>query len=175
VKPGSARRLLGAAAVCALALAGSAGAHGPASPRQGAFVATVSSIDPNVVGLRARVVRGDEILVANLTRDDVVILGRDGGTLHRIPAGTSRAWHDSRVTADGPPPRVEGSAPVFVKDWQIPGRAGGQSFAIEGFLGYVPPRGSGEGGTSPLVYVLSAAGLLAVAGLAVLLLERRLH
>ena len=137
-------------------------------------MATVSSVEPNVVGLRARVVRGDEIAVANLSRDAVVILGQDGRALYTIPAGKSRVWHDSRVVANGPLPQVEGSAPVFVKDWRIPGRSGGRAFAIEGFLGYVPPeQQQDEDGAPWLVYVIAVASLLAIAAGSAYALERR--
>ena len=156
-----------------LAVAAPARAHGPASPQVGAFVATVSSIDPNVVGLEARVVLYDELVVANRTLGPVVIFDRDGGVLRRIASGKSFAWHDPRVVANRAQ-RESGADPGRVKNWRIPGRAAGKPFAIEGFLGYIPPPAqAGDGGGSTMPKILGAVALLALAGVGIYLLERR--
>jgi hypothetical protein len=156
-----------------LAVAAPARAHGPASPQVGAFVATVSSIDPNVVGLEARVILYDELVVANRTLGPVVILDSGGRVLRRIPSGDSFAWHDPRVVASRAE-REAGADPGRVKNWRIPGRAAGKPFAIEGFLGYVPPRAEAdEDESSVLPKVVAVAGLVAFAGAGIYLLERR--
>jgi hypothetical protein len=127
----------------------------------------VASVRPNVVGLQARVVLGDQLQVTNLSPRPVVILDRGGGPFIRIAAGESRAWHDPRVVGRGsPPPPTPGApkgAPRFVKNWSVPGRASRQAFAIDGFLGWVPPAGEDEGGAAP--WFLFAGGALALVAL----------
>ncbi len=153
-------------AVLALALPGAAAAHELPGGKPEGYVATVSAIEPNVVGLQARTVLGDQVLVSNLTRGAVVILDEQGRPFIRIPSGGSRAWHDPRVVELRPRPApAEGAGESegrFVKNWRIPGRAGRREFAIEGFLGWVPPPESDEEGVPA---VLLAGGALVLVGL----------
>jgi hypothetical protein len=108
-------------------------------------------------------VLGDQLGVANATGKRVVILGRAGKPVVRIPSGATRTWHDGRLlgTGDPPPPAAGASeaAPRFVRNWRIPGRVGGRAFAVEGSLAWVPPPPAEEeaGGAAALVAV-SAAG-----------------
>jgi hypothetical protein len=139
-------------------------------------VATVASIRPNVVGLQARVVFGDQLQVTNLSRRQVEILDRAGKPFIRIPTGANRAWHDPRVVGRGdPPPATPGApegAPRFVKNWSVPGRAAGQSFTIDGFLGWVPPEDSGGQGISAFLLAGGALGLVALSAVAAYVLGR---
>ena len=61
------------------------------------------------------------------------------------------------------------------KNWRIPGRVRGKRFAIEGFTGYVPPpaQPAADDGSSPVLPVVAAVILLAIAAGAVYLFERR--
>ena len=140
------------------------------------YVATVSGVEPNVVGVSAMTVLGDQVLVRNLTQSPVVILDRQGRPLIRIGAGKSRSWHDGRVVESGPPPPPPAgaaeNAPRFVKNWTIPGRAGPRRFAITGFLGWVPPRQRADGDTPWTVWVGGAAVLVALSAGAAYLLGR---
>jgi hypothetical protein len=170
------RVAVGVAAI-ALVVAGDADAHQPDTAIPTGYVATVSGIQPNVVGLGVTVVLGDQVLVRNLTRGPVMILDRRGRPFIRVAAGRSRAWHDVRVVETGPPPPARPGAdsaePRFVKNWRIPGRAGTRPFAISGFLGWAPPDQSGSGGGTPLaVWVGGATFLLALSVGAVWLLGR---
>src|SRR5919199_3937741 len=72
-------------AVGALALAAAAYGHGPFGPVHG-YVSTVSSIEPNVLGLEARVV-GDQLLLRNWSGKTVTILGPDGTPYLRFGGG----------------------------------------------------------------------------------------
>lgn len=92
--------------------------------------------------------------------------------MHTIAARRSFAWHDRRLGASGPPPKGSAVAP---KNWRIPGRVRGKSFAIEGFTGYVPPQkqAAADDGAFPIVPVIAAAALLALAASAIYLFERR--
>jgi hypothetical protein len=141
------------------------------------FVATVASVRPNVVGLQARVVFGDQLQVTNLSRRQVEILDRAGKPFIRIPSGSNRAWHDPRVVGRGdPPPPTPGApegAPRFVKNWTVPGRAAAQAFVIDGFLGWVPPEESGGEGTSTFLLAGGALALVALSAGAAYLLGRR--
>ena len=170
-------RIVGAAVVAALVAPAAAGAHEPGVGTSTGFVATVSAVEPNVVGLQARVVLGDQLLVTNLTDKRVELLDRAGKPFIRIPSGSSRAWHDRRIVGRGePPPPVAGApetASRFVKNWRIPGRVAGRAFAIEGFLGWVPPGEDEDGGAPPFVLAGGAAALLAFSLLAAYLLGRR--
>jgi hypothetical protein len=63
---------------CALALASSAAAHDRTGTARG-YVSTVASIQPNVLGLGAFVVGGDDrLLLRNLSGKQILILGYDG-------------------------------------------------------------------------------------------------
>jgi hypothetical protein len=99
---------ISAVALVALATAPAAFGHGPFGPARG-YVSSVTSIEPNVLGLQASVV-GDRLLVRNWSTRTVTILGPDGrpslrfgrrGVFapsglgwKRISAGTSYGWHD---------------------------------------------------------------------------------
>ncbi|MGH2931720.1 MAG: hypothetical protein ACRDKK_02545 [Gaiellaceae bacterium] len=124
------------------------------------------------MGLEARIVLNDELVVTNRTESPALILDESGRTLHTIAARKSFAWHDRRLGASGPPPRASGVAP---KNWRIPGRVRGKRFAIEGFTGYVPPpvQPAADDGSSRVVPVVAAVVLLAIAASAVYLFERR--
>jgi len=163
-------------AALALLLAGYAAAHRPDVGIPSGYVATVSRVEPNVVGLSVGTVLGDQLFVRNLTRAPVVILDRMGRPFLRIAAGHSRAWHDVRVVETGPPPPARPDAPAgephFVKNWSVPGRSGPRRFAIRGFLGWVPPRQTGGNGTPLAVWIGGAAFLLALSVGAVYLLGR---
>ncbi len=116
----------------------------------------------------------DELVVANRTLGPVVLFDRDGGVLRRIPPGKSFAWHDPRVVASRAQHEA-GADPGRVKNWRIPGRAAGKPFAIEGWLGYVPPADPTNGGGDgvSLVWVaVAAASLLALASAGIYVLER---
>jgi hypothetical protein len=136
----------------------------------------VSGVQPNVVGVSATTVLGDQVLVRNLTQTPVVIFDRRGRPFIRIGTGKSRSWHDARVVDTGPPPPpapgAAENAPRFVKNWTIPGRAGQRRFAISGFLGWVPPQRKADGGTPWIVWVGGAAVLLALSAGAAYVLGR---
>jgi hypothetical protein len=99
------------------------------------FVSTVSYVEPQVPGLLIRVIGGHERLsMRNLTQKPIVIFGADGRPTLRLEPGDAGAVADARIGATGPPPdQGEGE---FVKNWRIAGEAGGEPFAIVGFLGY---------------------------------------
>jgi hypothetical protein len=170
------KRFAGALAVAAL-IPAPAAAHEPQSGKPVGYAASVTAIQPNVLGLRARTVLGDQLLVSNLSRTPIVILDASGGPLIRIPTGRSRAWHDARIVETGPPPEpppgVDPDAPRFVKAWRVPGRAGGRAFAINGVLGWVPPDESAEGSPVALLAGGTIFLLALTAGGAYLLLRSR--
>lgn len=153
-----------------------AGAHEIGTGMPTGFVATVSAVRPNVVGLEARVVLGDQLSVRNLSGKPVEILDRGGKPFLQIPTGSSRAWHDPRVVGTGdPPPSAPGAseaAPRFVKNWSVPGRVAGRSFAIGGFLGWVPPEESADEGVPPFLLAGGALALVALSAVAAFLLGR---
>ncbi len=138
------------------------------------FVSTVSTIDPFVPGLLVQVLGGHERLsLTNLTRKTVVILGDDGRPVARIPPSENRVWADPRIGSSEPPPDREG----LVRNWRIPGTAGGEPFEIVGFLGYRPPPGASggaNGGLPTWAIVLAVAGgaLVLAAALAIALRRR---
>ena len=134
-------------------------------------MATVASIEPNVLGLRARGVLGDQILLSNLSPTRIVILDPSGRASIHVPSGESHTWHDQRVLATDEPP--SGDEPQVVKNWRIPGRAGGRRFEIVGFLGWVPPPQSGDDGTSPFLLGALALALVGLSLVGVFVLGRR--
>jgi hypothetical protein len=156
-------RIVAAVVLGVLALPLPARAHETGTGTPTGFVATVAAVEPNVVGLQARIVLGDQLLITNLSRNRVEILDRTGKPFIGIPAGGSRAWHDARVVGQGePPPAAPGApeaAPRFVKNWTVPGRTAGRAFAVRGFLGWVPPAESGDEGVP---FVVLAGGALAL-------------
>jgi hypothetical protein len=170
-------RVAVAAALLALAAPLPAAAHEPGAPTLSGYVATVSAIEPAVLGLRARAVAGDQVVLSNLSRGPVVILDPAGEPFIRIASGSSRAWHDTRVVERGSPPPPAPGAPAtdprFVKNWTIPGRAGTRRFAIRGFLGWVPPNVSEDDGVSPVLLAAAAAALVALSAAGAYLLGRR--
>jgi hypothetical protein len=134
-----------------------AGAHGPYGRAHG-YISSVSAIDPNILGLEARVV-GDQLLLRNWSGKTVTIFGTDGAPRLRfappgvflktgprwlrVSGGTSFSWHDPRVAWRGVgPPEVVRRAPSqahFIRRWTVPGTATGTRFVIHGLLGYAPP------------------------------------
>jgi hypothetical protein len=163
-----------ASALAALACAGGASAH--EGTTHVGFVSTVSTIDPFVPGLLVRVIGGHERLsVTNLTRKTVVIFGARGRPIARIPPGENRVWAEPRVGATEEPPEEEG----LVRNWRIPGTAGGQRFEIVGFLGYRPPPGASRGADDSalpgwaIALVAAGGALLVLAALALPLRRRK--
>jgi hypothetical protein len=188
------RFVVGVAALVALVSASAASAHGPGGSTSTGYVASVSGIEPTVVGLRAQPAYGDQILVSNLSPQPIVIFDAKGlpflrftklrgverrtaGGWKRVARTQSYAWHDPRVVGHGPPPAPAPGAGAgesrFVKNWRIPGDAGGRDFEILGFLGWVPPPDQGGDGVSKTLLVAGALGLLALSIAAVVLLGRR--
>jgi hypothetical protein len=137
---------------------------------------TVSAIEPNVLGLRARGVLGDQILLSNLTRAPVVILDPTGRPFIRVASGKSHTWHDTRVVASGdPPPPAARSGerdPRLVKNWRIPGRTGKRQFTIVGFLGWVPPEERENEGAPAWLLAGGALALIALSAVAAYFLGR---
>ncbi|MGH3080020.1 MAG: hypothetical protein ACRDNH_02650 [Gaiellaceae bacterium] len=137
----------------------------------------MSAIEPNVLGLRARGVLGDQILLSNLSATPVVIHDPAGRRFIRVPAGKTRTWHDMRVVATGdPPPPTAGAGerdPRLVKHWRIPGRAGARRFEITGFLGWVPPERSADQGVSGWLLAGLALVLVALSAAAAFVLSKR--
>jgi hypothetical protein len=138
------------------------------------FVSTVSTIDPPQLGLLVRVVGGHESLsVRNLTKKRVVILGETGQPTLQLAPGRSGSVRDRRIGSTGPPP-AEGE---FVKNWRIPGRAGGAPFEIVGFLGYRAPVDEGPADWTVPAWAIALAivvgGSLVTAALALPLIRRK--
>lgn len=124
--------------------------------------------------MRARGVLGDQILLSNLSPTRVVIFDPSGRPFIGVPSGESHTWHDQRVLAKGEPP--SGDDPQVVKNWRIPGRAGGRRFDIVGFLGWVPPPerdDDGGGGASAFLLGGLALALVGLSLVAVFVLGRR--
>jgi hypothetical protein len=187
------KRLLVFAAVVGLVLTGGAAAHGPHGVNGTGYVASVNVVEPQVFGLEAKVILDDQLLVSNLTRKPLQILDQSGrpfirfrstgverlmrGEWRRMNTGAAYAWHDSRVVGSGtPPPAAPGAAettPRFVRNWAVPGRVGGQAFAIEGALAYVQPAKQSGEGVSTALLVGGALALAALSVAAVVLLGRR--
>src|SRR5919198_2805238 len=69
-------RRISLVAAAVLVAAPAADGHGPFGPARG-YVSSVSSIEPNVLGLQATVV-GDRLVVRNWSTKTVAILGPDG-------------------------------------------------------------------------------------------------
>ncbi|HEY7707990.1 MAG TPA: hypothetical protein VH968_12560 [Gaiellaceae bacterium] len=188
------RRAAALAALVALVLPAAAAAHGPGALTGSGYVASVRVVEPQILGLEARVIRNDELLVSNLTRKEVEILDRSGrpfirlrpegaerlvsGEWRRMNTGAAYAWHDSRVVGEGEPPGPAAGqpkdAPRFVRDWSVPGRVvGGRRFTIDGALAWIPPPQQSDAGTPAWVLVAGAAGLVALSLAALFFLGRR--
>ncbi|HVD26570.1 MAG TPA: hypothetical protein VNB86_11315 [Gaiellaceae bacterium] len=187
------RRRIVLAAVVALVPAGAAFAHGPHGVNGTGYVASVKVVDPQVVGLEAKVILDDQLLVSNLTRKPLQILDRSGrpfirfrpsgverlldGEWRHMNSGAAYAWHDSRVVGSGTPPPVDPgaaeTAPRFVRNWTVPGRVGAKAFAIEGALAWVEPPRQQDEGVSTALLVGGALALAALSLGAMLLLGRR--
>jgi len=160
-------------AVTVLALTCAAGARAHEGGSHTGFVATVSGIEPPVLGLLVSVVGGHERLsVRNWTRKTIVVFGEDGRETLRLGPGDAGAIVDPRIGSSGRPP-AEGE---FVENWRIPGAADGERFEIVGFLGYRPPAGA-EGADSGLpawaIALTVGSAILLTAALALPLLARR--
>ena len=128
------------------------------------------------MGLRAQIVLGDQLLVANLSAKPVEIFDQSGDSFIHIASGKSRVWHDARIVGRGDPTLptsgAKASDPRFVKNWTIPGRTAGRQFAIEGFLGWIPPEESKDEGVPVLALAGGALALLALFAAAAYLLGR---
>ena len=178
--------------LAALAAAPAASAHGPFGPAHG-YVSSVGFIEPNVLGLEARVV-GDRLLLRNWSGKTVTILGPDGAPYlrfgrggvylnsgpkwQRVTGGTSFSWHDPRVAWLGTrPPEVVAREPDrshFLRRWSVPGTAAGRRFVIHGLLGYAPPPRSKDDSSGWATWLaLAVAGLAAAGGGALLLVRSR--
>jgi hypothetical protein len=184
-------RLLSLVAVAVLAAAPAAYGHGPFGPARG-YVSSVSSIEPNVLGLQASIA-GDRLVVRNWSTKTVTILGSDGrpslrfgrhGVFanqgfgwKRISGGTSYSWHDPRVRWTGRQPpaavRQHPDQAHFLRAWSVPGTAGGKPFVIRGLLGYAPPPGATREARSWATWLAVALGGAAAAGLAFLVVRSR--
>jgi hypothetical protein len=174
----------------ALAAAPAAFGHGPFGPAKG-YVSSVTSIEPNVLGLQASVV-GDQLVVRNWSRKTVTILGPDGRPYlrfgrrgifanagfgwKRVSRGTSYGWHDSRVrwTARQPPEAVRRhpDRAHFLRAWGVRGSADGKPFLIRGLLGYAPPPAT-KSDSHPWTWLAAALGPVAAAGLVFFVLRSR--
>ena len=101
------------------------------------YVSTVSGVEPLIPGLLVDVTGAHEWLsVRNWTPARVVIFDERGRPAETLQPGETRAWRDPRIQPPpGAPPKEEG----IVRNWRIPGEAGGRRFEIVGFLGYRPP------------------------------------
>jgi hypothetical protein len=163
--------VLTACAVAICITAASAQAH-----RTGAhsgLISTVSTIDPNVPGLLVRVLDGHvRLSVANLTQQDVYILGAPREQRLRVSAGRTRVWREPRVGANETPPDEDG----LIRYWRIPGETGGKRFEIIGFLGYRAPPGAHDDSDVPkwaVVLAIAGGAVLLAGALAVPFLVRR--
>lgn len=163
------RPVLGAALAVACALPGASWAHGQ---HYEGFVSTISEIDPPLPGLLANVLDGDRRLsLENLTQETVVILDRHGRPFVRLRPGQHRSWHEPRIHSAGPPPRRSG----LVRRWKIPGRAGGEPFVIEGYLGYAAPAAppASQGTNAGVIAAVVVITLVLLAALALPLVRRK--
>ena len=151
------------AAAAAVACSGSARAHEGGA--HSGFAAQVSVIDPFLPGLLINVVGGHERLsLTNLTKKRIVILDDSGRILVRVPPGKTEVWSEPRISAGADPPEEEG----LVRNWRIEGRADGEPFEILGFLGYRPPPGNENEGSSslPVLAIVVAGGVFALGAVA---------
>ena len=183
-------RLLFATTALVLALAPAALGHGPFGPLKG-YVSSVSSIEPNVLGLQASVV-GDQLVVRNWSTSTVTILGPDGRPYlrfgrhgvfassgfgwKRISGGTSYSWHDPRVRWTGrQAPEAVRRHPEqahFLRAWRVRGSAAGRPFVIRGLLGYAPPAAA-KSDSRWRTWLAAALGGAAAAALAFLVRRSR--
>jgi hypothetical protein len=156
-----------------LACAAGAGAHG--GGQHTGFQARVSVIEPFIPGLLVSVLGGHERLsVTNLTEQQVVILDGGGEPFVRLAPGETEVWEEPRIGSNSEPPAEEG----LVRNWEIRGTAGGEPFALRGFLGYRPPPelpAEGSDGLPTWAIVLAgvAGALVVAAAFAVPLVRRR--
>ena len=177
-------------AACALAAAPAAFGHGPFGPAKG-YVSSVTSIEPNVLGLQASVV-GDQLVVRNWSTKTVTVLGPDGRPYlrfgrrgvfanqgfgwKRISRGTSYGWHDPRVRWTGrQAPEAVRRHPEqahLLRSWRVRGSAAGKPFVIRGLLGYAPPPAT-KSDSRPWTWLAPVLGGVAAAGLAFLVLRSR--
>jgi hypothetical protein len=177
-------------AAVTIATAPEAFGHGPFGPARG-YVSSVTSIEPNVLGLQASVV-GDQLLVRNWSTKTVTILGPDGRPYlrfgrrgvfassgfgwKRISGGTSYGWHDPRVRWTGrQAPEAVRRHPEqahLLRAWRVRGSAGGKPFLIRGLLGYAPPPAT-KRDAGPWTWLAPTLGGVAAAGLAFLVLRSR--
>jgi hypothetical protein len=176
------------AALVAIATAPAAFGHGPFGPAKG-YVSSVTSIEPNVLGLQASVL-GDRLVVRNWSTRTVTILAPDGRPYlrfgrrgvfassgfrwKRVSGGTSYAWHDPRVRwTERQAPEAVRRHPEqahLLRSWRVRGSAGGKAFVIRGLLGYAPPAAA-KRDPGLWTWLAPALGGVAAAGLAFLVLR----
>jgi hypothetical protein len=177
-------------AVVTVATAPAAFGHGPFGPAKG-YVSSVTSIEPNVLGLQASIV-GDRLLVRNWSTKTVTILGPDGrpslrfgrrGVFassgvgwKRIAGGTSYGWHDPRVRWTGREApdavRRHPERAHLLRAWRVRGSADGKPFVIRGLLGYAPTAAT-TSDSRWRTWLAAALGGGAVAALAFLIRRSR--
>jgi len=177
-------------AAVTVATAPAAFGHGLFGPAKG-YVSSVTSIEPNVLGLQASVA-GDRLVVRNWSTRTVTILGPDGrpylrfGTRgvfassgfgwKRISGGTSYSWHDPRVRWMGrQAPEVVRRHPEqahLLRTWRVRGSAGSKPFLIRGLLGYAPPPAT-KSDSRRWTWFAAALGGVAAAALAFLVRRSR--
>jgi hypothetical protein len=177
-------------AVVAIATGPAAFGHGPFGPARG-YVSSVTSIEPNVLGLQASVV-GDRLLVRNWSPKTVIILAPDGRPYlrfgrrgvfassglgwTRVSGGTSYGWHDPRVRWSGrQAPEAVRRHPEqahLLRAWRVRGSAGEKAFVIRGLLGYAPPPAT-KRDAGLWTWLAPVLGGTAAAGLAFLALRSR--
>jgi hypothetical protein len=177
-------------AAVTIATAPAAFGHGPFGPARG-YVSSVTSIEPNVLGLQASVV-GDHLLVRNWSTRTVTILAPDGRPYLRfgrrgvfassgfgwkhVSGGTSYGWHDPRVRWTGrQAPEAVRRHPEqahLLRAWRVRGSAGGKAFVIRGLLGYAPPPAA-KRDPGPWTWLAPVLGGVAAAGLAFLVRRSR--
>jgi hypothetical protein len=97
----------------------------------------------------------------------------------RVRGGVTFEWHDHRIHwAAREAPRAVADDPGhthLIRNWRVPGRAAGKPFAITGFLGYIPPRGTRaeKERNWPLLLVAACGLSLAVVGVGARRAKRR--
>ena len=154
-------------------------------------MSSVTSIEPNVLGLQASIV-GDRLLVRNWSTKTVTVLGPDGrpslrfgrrgvfassglGWKH-ISTGTSYGWHDPRVRWTGrQAPEAVRRHPErahLLRVWYVRGSADGKPFVIRGLLGYAPPPAA-KNDSHWRTWLAAALGGAAAAALAFLVRRSR--
>jgi hypothetical protein len=167
-----------------------ASAH-PLGQQHGGYRATVSNVQPPVLGLQVAVLGGDQRLrISNLTGKTILIVGPEGDPFlrftteavyrfepvtsrwHQVALGTTYVWAEPRIswTEESPPAGVA-AAPGethLIREWSVPGRVGGRPIQIRGFLSWAPHTGGSASAADSAAgrAFLIAFGLTALAILA---------